>query len=159
MGRMIVLLLLLTAFVPSMQRPSDIVKWSAAVSPAAVGPGDTVKVSLTATIQNGWKLYALLQPSAAAQALKIQVADGAPLTIVTKQIVGPESKVYEDAALGLNVRYHDRAATFVVPVKVSSSAATGTLRIPLRVTFQACTDNICLLPFTSPVNVDVEVRR
>jgi DsbC/DsbD-like thiol-disulfide interchange protein len=158
-GRMLFLLLLLTADAPAMQRPTDVVKWSAVASPASARAGDTVKVSLTASIENGWKLYALTQPDPAAHALKIAVVDGAPVTILTRQIVGPDSKVYADASLGMNVRYHDKRATFVVPVKLSTAAKPGKLRIPLRVTFQSCTDNICLLPFTSPVDVDVEVRK
>ena len=53
------LLLFLMSVAPSVQRPSDIVRWSAVALAKAVAAGGTAKIELTAKIEDGWKLYAL----------------------------------------------------------------------------------------------------
>ena len=153
---MLVALLLATAV--SVQRPADIVKWSAAAPSEAVSPGGTVTVALTAKIEKGWKLYALTQPEGGPQKLAIEIAAGAPFAI-SKQIAGPPPKTLADENFGMTTRYYDKAATFTVPVTVSNTAAAGRAQIPLEVTFQACGESLCLRPFTQKVEAGLNVGK
>ena len=121
--------------------------------------GGTVKVSLTATVENGWKLYAINQPEGAEQTLSIEIGKGAPVTIAREQIGAPLPKEYNDKTLGMNLRYYDGAAHFALPITVSKRAPAGKLHVPLSVRFQACTDDICLVPFTQKLGVDLTIAK
>ena len=153
---MLPLILLLGMSLGSLQRPADVVKWSAA-APAVDGAG-TIKVQLTATIQSGWKLYALAQPRGGPKPLAIVIAEGAPFTIAKKQIVAPKAKTLKDENFDLETLYYDTLAVFTVPVSASASVS-GQTEIPFEITFQACGNGICLRPFTEKVSVPVTVSR
>jgi len=153
------LVLLLFAATPFAQRPADIVKWSASAPAAAVAPGETVKISLNAKIERGWKLYALTQPEGGPQKLAIEVGVGAPFTVSQKQIAGPAPKTLADENFGMKTQYYEKAATFTVPVTVSSTAGAGKLQVPLEVTFQACGESLCLRPFTQKLDVGLSVGK
>jgi thiol:disulfide interchange protein DsbD len=149
-------LIVLALALGSLQRPADVVRWSAAPS-TAVAPNGAVKVQLTATIQSGWKLYALTQPKGGPKPLAIEVADGAPFTIAKKQIVAPKPKTLKDENFSLETLYYEHEAVFTVPVAVSA-AATAKTEIPLEITFQACGEGICLRPFTEKLTVTIANR-
>jgi thiol:disulfide interchange protein DsbD len=155
---MVFLLVILSLSAGVLQRPSDIVKWSATSPAATVSAGGTIKVSLTAKVESGWKLYALTQPEGGPKPLDIELAAGAPFTISKKQIVGPKPKTLKDENFDLETLYYDTQAAFVVPVTVAASVS-GKTRIPFEVTFQACGEAICLRPFTETVTVDVTVEK
>ena len=155
MPLLLVLFSLLTAPV---QKPDEVVKWSA-TPPAAVAPGGVAKVQVTARMQRGWKLYAIEQPADGPEPLAFSVADGAPFQIVQKQIAAPRPRIQQDENFGIATRYYEHEATFTVPVALPPSAAAGAQRIPLQVTFQACGQNICLRPFTQKLDVSLPVAR
>ncbi|CAN5823584.1 hypothetical protein BH24ACI5_BH24ACI5_22440 [soil metagenome] len=147
---------LLLALVP-LQRPSDIVKWSAV---AQAGSGDAVTVTVTAKVQAGWKLYAIEQPPGGPIPLAFDLADGAPYDIVPGQIVSPKAKVQkQDANFTVDTRYYEGEAKFTVPVRMKGTVPAGARTIPLEITFQACGAELCLRPFTERLAVPVTVRR
>ena len=155
---MLSLILVLCMSLGALQRPADVVKWSAEPQKESVASGSTLNVRVTARIESGWKLYALTQPQGGPKPLAIDVASGAPFTISKKQIASPKPKTLKDENFSLETLYYEGEAVFTVPVTVSASAS-GRTRIPLEITFQACGNGICLRPFTEKVNVDVEVNR
>lgn len=154
---MIALLLALALSAVSLQRPADVVRWSAAPTTPTVAAGGTVQVSLTAKIQSGWKLYAITQPEGGPKPLTIDLAAGAPFTISMKQIVAPQPKTMKDENFDLETRYYEGEATFRVPVTVGRSVS-GKTNVPFEITFQACGEGICLRPFTDKISVPVEIR-
>jgi thiol:disulfide interchange protein DsbD len=154
---MIAWFLALTLFGGSLQRPADVVKWSATSNTPTVEAGGTVQVSLTARIQDGWKLYAITQPKDGPKPLTIELAAGAPFTISMKQIVAPQPKTMKDENFDLETRYYEGETTFRVPVTVGRSVS-GKTNVPFEITFQACGAGICLRPFTEKVNVGVDIR-
>jgi DsbC/DsbD-like thiol-disulfide interchange protein len=155
---MLPLILVCSLSLASLQRPSDVVKWSAAeLRAAATTASGTVNVQLTAKIQSGWKLYALTQPQGGPKPLAIEVADGAPFTVSKKQIVAPKAKTLKDANFGLETLYYEGEAVFTVPVSIAGSL-TGTPVVPLEITYQACGNDICLRPFTEKLNVRMPDR-
>jgi DsbC/DsbD-like thiol-disulfide interchange protein len=152
------LLMVLMILAPSAQRPTDIVRWTAATPSKAVAAGGTVKIELTAKIEDGWKLYALSQPKGGPVPLEILLEKGTPFTLLQKQITGPLPKVEKDDNFNLDTQYYEREAAFTVPIMVPK-AASGKQQVPLDVTFQACGASICLRPFTQRISVDINVSR
>ena len=140
------------------QRPTDIVRWSAAAPPKAVAAGGTAKIELTAKIEDGWKLYALSQPKGGPVPLEIVLERGTLFTLVQKQISGPLPKVQRDDNFNLDTQYYEREAAFTIPVTVPKTAS-GKQAVPLDVTFQACGATICLRPFTQRINVNINISR
>ena len=154
---MLALLLALALAGFSVQRPADVVKWSAAAVSPTVDAGGTVHVALTARIQDGWKLYAITQPEGGPKPLTIELAAAAPFTISKKQIVAPPSKIMNDENFDLETRYYEGEATFKVPVTVGRSIS-GKTNVPLEITFQACGNGVCLRPFTEKIGAPITVR-
>lgn len=156
---MVLLALLLSlAAAPAIQKPADVVKWSAASPQTAVAPGGTVRVALTAKIENGWKLYALTQPAEGPLPLTIAAAGGTPFTVAKDKIVAPKPKVLKDETFGVETLYYETEVDFTVPVTLAKTAKAGQVEVPLEVTFQACGQSICLRPFTQRLTADVTVR-
>lgn len=154
---MIALLLALALAGTSLQRPADVVKWSAKAITPTVEAGATVQISLTAKVQDGWKLYAITQPEGGPRPLTIDLAAGAPFTISMKQIVAPQAKTMKDENFDLETRYYEGEATFRVPLTAGRSVS-GKTNVPFEITFQACGNGICLRPFTEKVSAPVEIR-
>ena len=152
------LTVLLLAILP-VQRPADVVKWSAA-PPAAVAAGAVAKIEVNAKVQAGWKLYAIEQPKGGPIPLGFALADGAPFKIARKEIVAPQAKVLkQDENFAADTHFYEKDASFTVPVTVPATTAAGAHTIPLEVTFQACGAELCLRPFTQKLTVPLTVRR
>ena len=149
---------LAAAAILAVQRPTDIVKWSAEAPAVAVRAGTIAKINLTAKVEDGWKLYALSQPKGGPIPLGIGVAKDSPFTLAAKQIVAPEPKAQKDELFsGGNTQYYEETASFVLPVTVPKTAAPGEHNVPIDVTFQACGKELCLRPFTQRLEVKVSV--
>jgi len=155
----LLILLLAGALNFAIQRPTDIVKWSADAPAASVRAGGTAKIALTAKIEDGWKLYSLSQPKGGPIPLAIGVAKGAPFTLVAKDITSPAPKVHKDEVFSKDTTYYEEEAAFVLPVAVAKTMAPGTHVVPLEVTFQACGQSICLRPYTQRLEVNVTVTK
>ena len=151
-----VLSLLLLA---ALQRPADVVKWSAIGPEKPVAAGSDANIALNARIESGWKLYALTQPEGGPIKLAIATAKGTPFAVVTKRIVAPLPKVHTDQNFKLDTQYYESDAAFTVPVAVPKTMAAGPQQVPIDVTFQACGESICLRPFTQRVTANITVTR
>jgi DsbC/DsbD-like thiol-disulfide interchange protein len=150
-------LVLCSLLMAAVQRPADVVRWTA--TPAGVvSAGATVKVSVAAKVQPGWKLYAIEQPADGPKPLTFAAAKDSGFSVTTKQIVAPTSKVQNDDNFGLQTRYYENDVSFTVPVSVPPSAR-GDTQLPLEVTFQACGQNICLRPYTQKLQVPITISR
>ncbi len=155
---MLFLTLLLSLASPSLQRPADIVKWSATVPEGTVSLGGIVKVAIVAKIEPGWKLYAITQPEGGPQKLAIELTAGAPFAISRKQVAGPAAKTLNDPNFDMKTQYYEGEATFTVPVTLAKTVPAGRQAVPFEITFQACGDTLCLRPFTQKVSAEVVVR-
>jgi thiol:disulfide interchange protein DsbD len=150
--------LLLLAVLP-VQRPSDIVKWSAAAPASHVAAGGVANIIVTAKVQAGWKLYAIEQPPGGPVPLAFALADGAPFELVRGRIVSPKARVQkQDANFAVDTHYYEKDVTFTLPVTVPRTAAGGQT-VPLEITFQACGAELCLRPFTEKINVPITVGK
>jgi DsbC/DsbD-like thiol-disulfide interchange protein len=151
-------LVLVSLLLTAVQRPADVVRWSAAAPAASVAPGGTVKITVAAKVQSGWKLYAIEQPADGPEPLAFAAAKESGYSVLTKQIVAPKAKIQSDENFGLQTRYYEDDVAFTLPVNVPASATPGT-SVPLEVTFQACGQNICLRPYTQKLQVPIAISR
>ena len=150
-------LVLCSLLLAAVQRPADVVRWSAAAPSASVAPGGTVKIQVTAKVQAGWKLYAIEQPPDGPEPLTFDVAKDSGFSLLPKQLVAPKPKIQSDENFGLQTRYYENDVVFTVPVSLAASAAGA--QVPLEVTFQACGQNICLRPYTQKLLVPITISR
>lgn len=158
---MLLISILLAVLVAPVQRPTDVVKWSADGPSASVSPDRrTVHVKVTAEIQPGWKLYALQQPKGGPKPLLFATSDGSPFKVSASHIIAPKSKVLkQDENFAVDTHYYENDAAFTLPVSMPRSLAAGDHEIPLEVTFQACGSELCLRPFTQKLPVKVSIAR
>lgn len=152
------LMLILALAAGAVQRPSEVVQWRVEAPAAAVAKNGVARLTVTATIARGWKLYAIEQPEGGPEPLAFETPD-AHFSVNEKQIVAPKPKIQKDDNFGVETRYYDTVAAFTVPVSVSRTAAEGRRQVPLEVTFQACGAELCLRPFTQTLNVEIDVKR
>jgi hypothetical protein len=144
--------LLSICFATHAQRPSEVVKWSTELTgtkPSAPS------AKLSATIMDGWHVYALSQPDGGPTPLKISIPSGSPLTLA-----GPiaETKVVHhfDPNFNMETIYYLNTASFNLALKGGEAVAGKTLLIDVR--FQACNDRLCLPPYTTHVSATLTRR-
>lgn len=129
------------------QRPSDIVKWSTTPGKAAA------QVVLSATVADGWHIYALSQATGGPTALKITTPVGSPYQI-QGQIVDTGATRHFDTNFNMETLYYTKSASFNLTLKPASSPATETA--PIDVRFQACSDRLCLPPYTAHLTASIK---
>ena len=84
-------------------------------------------------------------------------AKGTPLTVISAKIDAPRPKILHDPNFNLETRYYDEQTAIVVPARLAAGEAAGTRRASLNITFQACTERICLRPYTETVSFDITI--
>jgi len=139
------------------QRPEEIVRWRAVGPAAAVKPGATLDIELSAEIEPGWRLYAMSQPQGGPRPLVIGIPSGRPFAVKVKDIVAPVPSVSADPNFNVDTQYYADSLAITVPVAASRTVARGTYALPIEVTFQACSSRICLRPFTHTLTVTVRI--
>jgi DsbC/DsbD-like thiol-disulfide interchange protein len=139
------------------QRPSDVVRWSAKSATATIAPGGTMTIAVTADIEEGWHLYALTQPKGGPIPLAVALPKSQPFDIDNRRIQSPAPTVASDPNFNIDTHYYDGAVTLTVPVVLKRPAPVGKRTIPIEVTFQACSNRICLRPFTETLLIDVSI--
>jgi len=135
------------------QRPSEIVKWSANATKSSAS---AVTVALSATIQDGWHVYALSQPAGGPTPLRISIPTGTPFELQTPVA---EGKVihHDDPNFKMETLYYLNTATFNLSVKKTGMPA-AVEAVPVDVRFQACNDRLCLPPYTAHLTADLKRR-
>jgi DsbC/DsbD-like thiol-disulfide interchange protein len=141
----------------SAQRPADIVRWSAKSPSGDVKPGGTLKVEVTAEIESGWHLYALTQSAAGPPPLAIAVPATVPFQLRSRDIEAPPPSISADPNFGTDTHYYENRVALSLPVVAKRDAKPGKHTLPIEITFQACSNTICLRPFTQKLSVDVAV--
>ena len=139
-GSSVLLGLCLTAYG---QRPSEIVKWSAN---ATKSTENSAVVVLSASVADGWHVYALSQPPGGPTPMKISVPAGAPFAI-EKPVQETKVTRHDDPNFKMETLYYLNAMSFHVGMKKVGAVSAET--IPIDVRFQACNDRLCLPPYTA----------
>lgn len=156
--RLVLVTILLAATSPLVAQVPDqvVVRWRASMDAAAVvTAGSTVEIVLEASIDPGWKMYALTQEGAGPQPLRVALAEGSRLQ-VDGNIIAPLPFSAFDANFNIDTQYHSEAATFYVPVLIPSDAA-GRMPVDIEATYQTCTERFCLPPTTERISLSLLV--
>ena len=127
------------------------VKW--AYGKKKIGP-DTYEIHLRATIEDGWHVYAQVQPeNAVSKPTSIKFKTGDDFTTVGKVKELGKMVKWEDPTSGLGANEYSGMVDFVQVVKVSNPALAAITGV---ITFQTCTDHMCLSP--EDVNFSVPLK-
>jgi DsbC/DsbD-like thiol-disulfide interchange protein len=130
------------------QRPSEVVKWTAITTKVT---SNSASVALSASINDGWHVYALSQPTGGPTPLRITVSVGSPF--VLKAPV-PEAAVtrHMDANFNMETVYYLNHVSFVIALQKQTDVQENA--IPVDVRFQACNDRVCLPPYTAHLTAE-----
>ena len=134
--------------VSSGQTANEVVEWSAQVDstkPLRIGQG--LWVSITANIERGWHVYSMTQPKGGPHKLEIAVPEGQAFKQAGRAL-GPRPEAVYDSTFRMNMESYRGTTVFKLPVIVDSVAQGVLLKASIDVTFQACSDRLCLTPAT-----------
>jgi DsbC/DsbD-like thiol-disulfide interchange protein len=143
-------ILLASTMVSVGQRPYDVVKWNAKVTKSTA---TSASVALSATIQDGWHVYALSQPPGGPTPLRITIPGGAPFAL---QAPVAETKVtrHDDPTFKMEAVYYLNDVNLIVDVKKQGTTTADS--VPVDVRFQACNDRLCLPPYTAHLTAEMK---
>ena len=140
------------------QRPAAI-KWTLSLSARARPvPGGTFAALATATIEPGWKLYAMAQPDGGPIPTNIALAKDQPF-VLANSIAEPEpTKLRDPNFPGLTSLTFETMAIFTLPVRVPPEVRTGRQNLTVTVKFQVCSDRVCLAPASETLTAPVPIN-
>lgn len=160
LGGMVILLGLMASALAGVrtQIPKEPVKWS--IKPTApdkpIKRGDSFTLQLTATIEPGWHLYSTDQEEGGPTPTRISLASEQPFEQVGG-IASTEPKTTMDPNFNLMTQYFEGGATFTMTLKAAANAPSGKTDVKVNVTFQTCSDQLCLPPKTVKLTAAVNI--
>jgi len=150
-NKVLLLLLLLGTIGIANAQVQHPIKW--AYGKKKIGT-DTYEIHLKATIQTGWHVYAQLQPdNSVSQPTTFKFKTGNDFTLIGKvKELGTLIK-FEDPGSGLGANEYSNIVDFVQVIKLKNPAATV---VGVTITYQACTDHMCLSPEDVSFNIPIK---
>ena len=137
--------------VPS--QPKETVHAEGVLSVDKVQSGSTFQIGIVMTFEEGWHANA----NPAAQGLiptQVVLPERPDLTF--GEVIYPKGDVLEIASIGKAPVYHDRVV-IGVQATLGETTEIATVELPFKLTYQACSDEQCLLPKTVSVTVPMPI--
>ena len=131
---------------PLVAHAQNPVTWKAELAPKDLRAGEGGRVVVSATIEDGWYIYAPTTPPGGPNPTKITLADGSALEIKGK-IAQPKPFVHLDEGFGMETQSFKKGVSFGLPVIVKTDAS-GAAKATIKARFQACNSRVCLPPKT-----------
>jgi len=131
------------------------VSWSASSSVVRGGAGATVRVEISARIEEGWQLYSLTQ-APPPDPTAIGLPEGQPFTL-DGPVEAPAPETGFDAAQGADTEYYTDAVTFRIPVTAKPGTAPGDYKVRVTARWQACNGSLCLRPQIATLDLPVQI--
>ena len=126
----------------------DPVQWSVAAEPAEVAPGGRVVARLTATIEEGWRLYAPSTPTdgpgGGPNPTELSMTESP--AIESWKFLQPPPVVKYDPIFQMNSELYEGKAVFWLEAYLNDDAPLGELALEASARYSACNDKVCLLP-------------
>jgi len=135
---------------------TDYVGWSVGVLPATVNPGGQFLVQWDASIETGWKMYAMDSPRPT-RGVQLRFDDVPENVTVHGDIRQTEPEEGYDPNFGMNVRYFAGDASFESTMVVDEQTIPGSYPVSGSIVFMICNDSICLPPTTVPFSASISV--
>lgn len=150
------LLFLLAAAVPALAAPPPI-RFTASVSPKPARPGEVVTVTVTANVDDGWHIYSSVpSPGAGTTApTATEIVSAGNWKSVGETTEDAPTRKF-DANFGVEVGYHEKAATFTRQFRVPDGAKTGPMTATVH--YQVCNASVCLPPTDARVTATAETE-
>lgn len=151
------LLFLLAALaLPACAAPLPI-RFTASVSPAPARPGEVVTVTVTAQVDDGWHIYSSVpSPGAGTTApTATEIVSAGNWKSVGETTEDAPTRKF-DANFGVEVGYHEKAATFTRQFRVPGGAKTGPLTATVH--YQVCNARVCLPPADALLTAAVKLE-
>jgi len=144
LGGAVFVVSLAAAAVPAAAIAQTPVQWSIAPLPANTSTSSKpIDATLTAVIDEGWKVYSLTQAPGGPVALVITVPKDQRFSSAGPA-AGPLPHVAFDPNFNFDTEYYEGKATFKVPVRLSATSGVAPLRV--LVLYQTCNQRLCLPP-------------
>lgn len=133
--------------------PKEVVQAHGVLSVDKVQPGSTLKVAIVMEFDKGW--HANANP-ARQDLIPTEVALPANTHLKFGEVIYPKGEELEIDSIGKAPVYHNQAV-IGVQVTVSETAQIQNTNLPFKLTYQACSDEQCLLPKTVNVDIPIEI--
>jgi Disulphide bond corrector protein DsbC len=172
LNRMLVLIPLVAvafAFASAPAAPASAQKWyekavkkvSAEISPAEAKPGQTVTLSVTIELNEGYHTYPTVQTDKAAASMVNVFKFPAPGTVIfvgtLEDPKDPKTKAEPDAGI-TELRYYEGKVTFTRKAVVSPKATAGPATVKLtKFSLSVCDKEFCFPAKDVPVEATVKV--
>ncbi len=126
----------------------DPVQWSLTAEPAEAVPGGRVVARLTATIEQGWRLYAPSTPTdgPVGGPLPTELALAESPAIKSWKFFQPPPVVKHDPNFQMDSEIYQGEAVFWLEAELSDDTPLGELALEASARYSACDDKICLRP-------------
>ena len=116
------------------------VVWKASVNPATVAPGGTTMLSIGATIDPGWHLYAASSPAGIPASFTL-----GPSTVVARTSLWQSTpKRAFDPNFNSQTETFEGTAWFELMIVTRPDAPPGAAMLEIAARFQTCNDNTCV---------------
>ena len=152
--RLLLALLIGVFGVPIVAHAQNPVSWKAE-APTDIRAGEGGRIIVTATIEDGWYIYAPSTPPGGPNPTTIKLADGGALEVKGK-IAQPKPDRHMDEGFQMETESFRKAVAFGLPVIVKADAS-GAAKATVKARFQACNERICLPPKTVELPVSFTV--
>ena len=150
-GHRIGLLLLLTvvtaaSFAQTNKRKPkyDPVQWSLEIQPATAAPGERAVARLTATIEEGWRLYAPTTPKGGPIPTELTLTDSP--AVEGWKVYQPKPKTKFDPNFRAETQTYNDEVVFLFDLTLSGNAELGTVELEANTRYNVCNDRLCLPP-------------
>jgi Disulphide bond corrector protein DsbC len=131
-----------------------VVHWQVTQAPnKPLKPGAKFNVVVFGTIDPGWHLYALQEPSGGPIATEVALTEGDAADLL--HVDESKPKVIPDPVFQLPTGFFENSAAFTLHLQLAPDAAPGAHTLHVLVKYQSCNDRVCLPPHTDTVEVPV----
>jgi len=139
----------------TLPRPDTIVKPLAYVSLEPVPRGRAFEIAVVAEIMDGFHINAnkVLQEYVIPTTLEPELPKGFKLV----ETIYPQGKLWKFDFSPERLNVYEGKVTLLLKLEVQNDAPLGTLKLPLRLRYQACNDTVCLPPVRKSLAAEFEI--
>lgn len=131
------------------------VRWSLELEPQAVTSGGRAVGKLTASIEEGWHLYAVTNPTTPV-ALKLEMEDAPAIASVAAE--QPEPDVQLDPLFdNKESHWYEGEAIFWIEIETATDAQLGPVPVNVKLRYSACNDRLCLPPARREASATLQI--
>ena len=132
----------------------DPVQFALELEPASPPPGGKVVAKLTATMDEGWHLYAATTPQGKPIALELEVAESP--VVASWEAFQPAPVRQYDPLFQLESQWYEHEAVMWIELQIAESAS-GETPVELKLRYSACDPKRCLPPKRKTVTATLTV--